>query len=41
MHLFFERQQWKVKNSFVAEVWQAPEEYSQAVLPMKILVGML
>jgi hypothetical protein len=29
------------KKSFVDEVWQTPEEYSQAVLPVKILVGML
>jgi hypothetical protein len=29
------------KNSIVAEVWQAQEEYSLAVLPVKILVGML
>jgi hypothetical protein len=29
------------KKSFVADVWQGPEEYSQAVLPVKILVSML
>jgi hypothetical protein len=40
MHRFFEGQQWKKENSFVAEVWQAPEEYSQAVSTVKILVGM-
>jgi hypothetical protein len=28
-------------NSFVAEVWQAQKEYSEAVLPVKIVVSML
>jgi hypothetical protein len=28
-------------NSFIVEEWQAQDEYSQAVLPVKILVGML
>jgi hypothetical protein len=28
-------------NSFVVEVWQAYQEYSEAVLPVKILVGRL
>jgi hypothetical protein len=27
--------------SFIAEVWQAQDEYSWALLPVKILVGML
>jgi hypothetical protein len=41
MHLFFEGQQWKKRIPLLPKVWQVQEEYSQAVLPVKILVGML
>jgi hypothetical protein len=40
MHLFFDGQQWKECIS-LPQVWQAQEEYSLAVLPVKILVGIL